>query len=251
MYCENCSAEIREDSKFCENCGAEINTNQGIKEIEIQEEIENEGNINKKEEANNKQKSTYDSQREIPNQSSKLFGGIHHPWRRFGARSIDSVLIVIAFIPIAVLIIGIFNIDISAINKIWTSSAIATLALYILMAPVEGLLISKFGTTPGKALCGIRVLNKHGENLTYFEAFERTLLILVFAEGFGVIPLVSLVTRIVSYNKLTKTGTTYWDKDKYIVTHKKWDNVRALTVAIILITVFSISIYMEMSKIKP
>jgi hypothetical protein len=43
----------------------------------------------------------------------------------------------------------------------------------------------------------------------------------VWIKGMGIgFPLISLITELVSYNKLQKTGTTTWDAGKYKVTYR-------------------------------
>ncbi len=49
------------------------------------------------------------------------------------------------------------------------------LAIPFLWAPVEALLISKWGTTPGKAFFGLSVGNEVGQNLSYPAALKRAL----------------------------------------------------------------------------
>jgi len=222
MYCENCSTEIKENDRFCGNCGTEVNINKESEEKKGDLSINEDENLSSKVEG-------------VPDESRKFFGGIYHPWRRLGARAVDSIMVTIILQLSIKILLASSIVNLEAIEKVSKSFFFMTVIGYVMLAPIEALFLSKFGTTPGKTLCGITVLNKYGEKLTYFEAFERNLMILLYAEGLGLHPLVSLVTRLVSYQKLTKSGTTFWDKDKYVVNHKKWTDLRILGVLLIFV----------------
>lgn len=75
---------------------------------------------------------------------------------------------------------------------------------------VEGFLVSSFNT-PGKALLGIKVRRVDGSRLTYEEGFNRALRVVLYGLGLG-LPIISLVTGLFSYRRLTKEGVTTWDK---------------------------------------
>jgi RDD family len=82
----------------------------------------------------------------------------------------------------------------------------------IMWLPIEALFLWGLGTTPGKWVFGIKVRTQAGGTLRYWIALTRAFL--VFIKGLGLtIPLVSLITLIVSYDRLIKTGSTSWDKD--------------------------------------
>lgn len=74
----------------------------------------------------------------------------------------------------------------------------------------EGLLISSLNT-PGKALLGIKVRRVDGSRLSYEEGFNRTLRVIGYGLGLG-LPIISLVTALISYRHLTTKGTTTWDR---------------------------------------
>lgn len=54
------------------------------------------------------------------------------------------------------------------------------LCIPLLFAPLEALLISKFGTTPGKSLLGLRMFHKTGRKLLYRESLIRSLSFALF-----------------------------------------------------------------------
>jgi uncharacterized RDD family membrane protein YckC len=76
---------------------------------------------------------------------------------------------------------------------------------------IEPLLLTLFGTTPGKRIFGISVLSATGKRLTYQEAFLRTFEVYRFGEGFY-LPIYSLIRNYISYNnKGQKNEPRQWD----------------------------------------
>lgn len=75
---------------------------------------------------------------------------------------------------------------------------------------VEGLLVSALNT-PGKAIMGIRVQRADGSRPTYEEGFNRALRVILYGLGLG-LPIISLVTAVISYRRLTTKGSTTWDE---------------------------------------
>jgi len=139
----------------------------------------------------------------------KFLGGYHRLWRRFFARILDSIIlgcIVTYFLTFLVSIL--FDIQPRREGRLavlaWSYLSI------ILYMPVEALLISRFSTTPSKWAFGISVQNANGSNLSFGSALKRTFLVEFLGEGCSV-PFVNLVSRLAAYNRLSKTGHTYWD----------------------------------------
>jgi uncharacterized RDD family membrane protein YckC len=144
------------------------------------------------------------------------------PWVRYWARSIDIALIcIIVGIPIgAVLPDG--------LNNRLVDLLIQFLAV-TLWIPIEAALIATFGCTPGKALLRVRVSNKNGSNLSFSQALSRSFGVWLMGLGTGLIPLVTLVTSLFAYNRLSNNGVTAWDRDgHFMVTHRKVGMVRTL-----------------------
>jgi len=163
------------------------------------------------------------------NERRAFLGGVHHPWRRFFARWVDTVAIgVPAGFAIGVGI-GLLSHYLPALSillrdhpLLWTVIGLAA------WAPIEALLVSATGTTPGKWLFGIRILDAESNaRLSLGGAFKRT--ILALAQGCGAaLPVLSLITALCAYQRLTRTGTTLWDASTEAkVTHTKWTPVRA------------------------
>jgi uncharacterized RDD family membrane protein YckC len=144
------------------------------------------------------------------------------PWVRYWARSIDIALIcIIVGIPIGAVLPDELN------NRL-VDQLIQFLAM-TLWIPIEAALIATFGCTPGKALLRVRVSNKNGSNLSFGQALSRSFGVWLMGLGTGLIPLVTLVTSLLAYNRLLKNGVTTWDRDgRFMVTHRKVGIVRTL-----------------------
>ena len=128
------------------------------------------------------------------------------PWVRYFARSIDHLLIfglasiVVGFAYIMGLRPGL------QVTLIWYGfTSVGWIA-------IEAILLSAFGATPGKAMLGVQVRTNAGENLNFFQALSRASGVWIRGEGLG-IPVVSLITLIVAYNKLMGDRIASWDRD--------------------------------------
>lgn len=107
---------------------------------------------------------------------------------------------------------------------------------------VEALLLSWWGTTPGKALLRVRVRKNDGRKLSYAEALSRSYSVWTRGLGLG-IPLVSLFTLIGSEGKLRTSGRTSWDgAGGYVVGHQQIGALRIIAAVAIglILTVLSI-----------
>ncbi len=83
--------------------------------------------------------------------------------------------------------------------------------MWLPMLAIEAFMLSTWGTTPGKALMGIR-MNTFGEvgKLGFFRAFMRSLM--AFTLGMGIMmPIMMPVMLALSYMLLRRRGITQWD----------------------------------------
>lgn len=126
-----------------------------------------------------------------------------HPWRRYLARLTDINLFTISF----GFCIGIFFPDL--VDKV--PDILFGIVGVICMIPAETLLLSLWGTTPGKWLMGIRVADTENKLLRWPGAFRRSLGVLVSGCGLG-IPVVSLITLLAGYQTLARNERTSWDR---------------------------------------
>ncbi len=126
-----------------------------------------------------------------------------HPWRRYLARMVDINLFSIT--------LG-FGVGLSfpeLIDRI-PDLVFGVLCLMV-MAPLEAVLLSYWGTTPGKSLLGMRLTDIDGQKLKSSACFRRAWGVLVSGCGLG-IPLVSLLTMISGYQTLGKSERVSWDR---------------------------------------
>ena len=92
----------------------------------------------------------------------------HCPWRRFFARSLDLL--------ICSAIYELFTSAILRINLLDRSFLMGMVDIYMsfgILFLLEPLLLSQFGTTPGKWIFGISLSKKDGSKLSYGEGFSR------------------------------------------------------------------------------
>ncbi len=76
---------------------------------------------------------------------------------------------------------------------------------------LEGVLIHLFGTTPGKALLGIRVAEPDGERVPLPRSLARAFAVYVLGAGFYQFPFI-LIGMVFSFFRLTATGISLWDQ---------------------------------------
>ncbi len=126
---------------------------------------------------------------------------------------------------VGVIAVGIFNPD--AFNEEGSDNLFALVAIFAWVF-IESLFLSTTGTTPGKWLFRIRLIPPSGEKPDYSTALSRSFK--VWWRGLGIgFPLVSLITLIVAHGKLTKNGTTTWDKDDgFTVLHERIGPLRVI-----------------------
>lgn len=129
---------------------------------------------------------------------------IAYPWKRFFARRIDQMIFsgTLLFLVIVVFRVRPMMWFVELLN-FW-------LVTPLLWIPVEGILVHKFRTTPGKWLFGIYVESVNGGPLSLSDAIRRAWGVLRYGEGFE-IPLYGLYRLYVSYRDYKDYGYTRWD----------------------------------------
>lgn len=200
MKCQVCFQEIPRNSSSCPECG-------DPKPFEI--------------------KPTERGQKNPPTQ--------FHPWRRFFARTIDyDIYFLTIFIPIYLLTSSNFQLQLSYV--VFVVIFILTILFCLL---VEALMVSLFSTTIGKWAFGIFIADKDGNKLNFSQSLERSLLVLY--RGLGLlVPIVSLVTMLIAFNKYKAEGETSWDLD--MQTALKYSNMGAIR------TIFCIILFITTSS---
>ena len=128
-------------------------------------------------------------------------------WSRYFARILDLVLeIFVVGAAMAALEVDPFaNVRPAGLADFLSGLVVTPLALAI-----DAVVLALFGTTPGKALFGIRVRGFEGRKLSFGQAILRNLGMWFFGLGLG-IPIVTVVTLIVSARKLWARDQVVWD----------------------------------------
>jgi uncharacterized RDD family membrane protein YckC len=156
------------------------------------------------------------------------------PWLRYWAKIVDVWL---CCFLLALLLGGVFP---QWINE--TNDTLLGLILLALAVPVQALLLSAWGTTPGKVLLGIRV-SKNERNLDFGQAFKREMSVYFVGLGLG-IPIIALFTQISAYNYLKKHGASSWDDGPgNVVTQKDPSVAGIVCVFVILFLALTIIVY--------
>lgn len=137
------------------------------------------------------------------------------PWRRFFARSLDLTIYSTIFEAIAAL--G-FRINILETGFIY--NVISTVLTLVFMILAEGFLLSRFGTTFGKWIFGIKVTTKDGHKITFTEGIERTYGVIRYGLGFQ-IPFYDLYRQYKSYQDCRDCWQLEWDRDFQITLQDK------------------------------
>lgn len=159
----------------------------------------------------------------------------HCPWRRFLARSLDLLICS----SIYELFIGAI-LRTNLLNRSFLMSMVDIYMSFGILFLLEPLLLSRFGTTPGKWIFGISLRRKDGSKLSYGEGFSR--LCYVFWRGYGFqIPIYNLVRLYKSYTLCSEEGEMSWDTETlYCVQPNRW--YRAIGFVIAYSVVMCISI---------
>ncbi len=166
------------------------------------------------------------------------------PWLRYWARSID---ILIGCFIVAYSWSYIHPSSYSALVE-YVYEYLLTGVLYGIWLFVEALIVSMFGTTPGKWLFNLYVLDREGNKLNYSLALKRSFLVLYRGLGLG-IPIVALFTSIKAYGKLTSNIFTSWDLDCGTVTISKKNSTPKIVLStVIVIALFAGLIYLNIHQ---
>lgn len=122
-----------------------------------------------------------------------------HPWLRLFAKTID--LFIFSFC------VGF----VAETNNYQLNYSAASYVCLFIWPLIEAAFISSIGTTPGKWLMEISVVNEaDGNDLSYIAALERGYLVLLQGMWLG-LPILWIIACIISYSKLKRNHVTPWD----------------------------------------
>lgn len=137
------------------------------------------------------------------------------PWRRLFARLFDLALYQLAWTALLALGFHINMADRSA--ALWWLDSVICLVIMIMVEPI---LLRFWGTTPGKAIFGLRVERAEGGKPTYGESGARTMAISWRGLGWN-IPIYDLFRLIKCYDIYCKDKELPWDRDQDLVVEAK------------------------------
>ena len=153
------------------------------------------------------------------------------PWLRFWARVCDMWLLGLV-ITVVLAVVGFDLVPRFLLN---------TLSL-LLMTVVEALCLSCWGTTPGKYLFNISVLDRAGRRLSFGDAYGRAFAVFLKGMGMGLF-IIPLITQIVGYVRLSNRGITSWDEDGgFRVAHGPVGAGRATAAVLTMLLTFSLTV---------
>jgi hypothetical protein len=103
----------------------------------------------------------------------------------------------------------------------------------LIWCPIEALLLSRWGFTPGKWLLRISVRDDDGRPPLFRDALRRAAAVWVY--GAGAYTPFGIATAVMAYAGLKRKGTTYWDTlGRYQVHHRPVGAAPAVMAAMIL-----------------
>jgi len=148
------------------------------------------------------------------------------PWVRLGARIVDHAFVLLIF----GVILGVLDLHLIDAVGLWF--------LLLLAIPLEAALLASWGATPGKWLLGVKVRDALGAKLRFGQALHRAAAVWTF--GVGMNQLVTFATGPLSFRRLRRRGSTYWDElDGCRVDHAEVRGGR-VAVAVLIIVVYCV-----------
>jgi len=142
---------------------------------------------------------------------------VYYPWRRYLARAFDGLIYAIFW---AAFLAFVFHVNVVGRNN--AEKFLDGFITTIMMLFLEPSLLHLFGTTPGKAVFGLRIENPDGSRLSYTDGLVRTWGVLSKGMGFN-IPIYSIIRLFKSYNLCIANETQPWDESiSYTIKDTKW-----------------------------
>lgn len=129
-----------------------------------------------------------------------------HPWLRFFARFADYTFYILIVYIVYYLILG------NKPNDSYLFDFMIFIISTTMMVVVEPILLSEWGTTPGKWLFGISITQEEGGKLSHRDAFWRTIKMLQYGQGYY-IPIYCLYCYWCCRKDLQKNQRLPWDEE--------------------------------------
>lgn len=169
------------------------------------------------------------------------------PWVRFAARVLDYSLFTFIFALILVFVWPSFYFELFEKPSSITVAPFITTFFWALIEPI---FISKWGTTPGKALLRVSVIKSDGSDATYSEASKRSFSVWFRGVALG-LPFIQLFTMYFAYSHLKNEGITTWDKNyRFTVRHDHIGWLRGVIAISLLVGVLILSAWQSVESKK-
>ncbi len=168
-----------------------------------------------------------------------------HPWRRFFARAVDTAVHGIATMSFGAALL--FAVDSEGAQRVFSSfegpggAVLDQIATSYIALWLNAVFIGFTGTSLGKWLFGVRVLDANGRVLGFGTALRRELRVLFYGQA-GALPLLSTVASIVAFTTLQRNGSTSWDREmKLQVVHRRQGTTQAILSIVGFLGLFAIA----------
>lgn len=203
MYCTQCGTPSDAGIIFCKKCGAAL-----LPPVALTES------------------------REQPESSVSPV----RPWVRYWARMFD-----LSFFGVtAAILIGIFFP--AVFSKKGSDAGIQLLVPFVWIF-VESLLLSVFGTTPGKALFKTRLHLTESDSIPFIFAFYRSSRVWWRGLGAG-IAIITWFTLLHAHTVLTRDSVTSWDRELgFVVGHERIGATRIVFAVLWFGALFALTIF--------
>ena len=183
------------------------------------------------------------SYRETKESKEDVLPRVKAPWRRFFARTLDETFYAVLWSCI----LFVFQINVS--NGVFGGKLVNTIAMLVLTLVLEPLQLSLFGTTLGKWILGLYVVDNYDGKLSFSYAFARTRDALWYGEGFS-IPVYGFIRGVISYVDCKAGKELEWECGSRIILkdEKKYRNVACAAAYAILM---GVNVFLTMQTILP
>ena len=154
---------------------------------------------------------------------------VYSAFKRFFARGLDTILLFAAMLVIQC-VVGKNPARFDRVDTVFLYAGSVAL-----MAVLEPLSLRLFGTTPGKALMGLRLTGADGKKLRWADGFFRYVWMLWSACGFY-IPILSIIQLYRSFERCRREETQPWDRETiYTETAFRFWNAAAVALVLALL----------------
>jgi uncharacterized RDD family membrane protein YckC len=168
---------------------------------------------------------------------------VPHPWIRFFARTLDLSIYGLLWAAFSQLILR-FNSD-----NITFGTLIDSFIAYSIMLLLEPLLLSVWGSTPGKWIFGLVVRDRDGNKLSYRNAAARTWGVIGSGCGYG-IPIYNLYRHYKSYKLCKEQQSLPWEEG-YTYKIKDTKRYRQIFFIVILVLITALTYIVSLQALMP